>query len=592
MDCLLCREGDDGARLLQRPRERAIGWPFPFGAGFVGRTSCRGRVLVACCRTFFEEVSMRVSLLLLVAVALAAARARGEEARAFPFEEATVEDLQRQMQAGTLTSRALTEAYLARIRDLDRALHSVLEMNPDALAIADALDQERKAKGPRGPLHGIPVLIKDNIATSDAMQTTAGSLALVGVKPPKNAFVVERLRDAGAVILGKTNLSEWANIRSSHSSSGWSARGGQTRNPYALDRTPCGSSSGTGSAIAASLAAVGVGTETDGSIVCPSSAAALVGIKPTVGLVSRSGIVPISHTQDTAGPIARTVADAAVLLTVLASVDPSDAATAAGDGKAADYSKSLRVDALKGARIGVLRAKMYGVSPAADRTLDAALEVLKKQGAVLVDPADLPRLGDYDDAELEVLLTELKADLATYLASYAPGAPFKDLQGLVDWNRAHAEAEMPWFGQELFEQALKKGPLTGAAYRKALAKCRSLARTKGIDAVIVKHELDALVAPTGGAPWLIDLITGDHYTMGSSTPAAVAGTPAITVPAAFEHGLPLGITFMGKAWSEQRLIELAYAFEQATHARHPPKLLPTVDSSDAPAGPTAAAQRK
>ena len=510
-----------------------------------------------------------------------AAPAPAEEPAPFRFEEATVADLQAEMQAGRLTSRALTEAYLARIRDVDPKIASVLEVNPDALAIADALDAERKTKGPRGPLHGIPVLIKDNIATADGMQTTAGSLALMGVKPPKDAFVVERLRAAGAVILGKTNLSEWANIRSTHTSSGWSGRGGQTRNPYALDRSPCGSSSGTGAAIAANLAAVGVGTETDGSVVCPSSAQALVGLKPTVGLVSRSGIVPISHTQDTAGPMGRTVADVAALLTAMAGGDPADRATAASKGKAAsDYAKGLDAGALAGARIGVVRAKTFGISPEADRVTNSAIAVLKAKGAVIVDPADIPHLGEYDDAELDVLLTEFKWDLAAYLKEWAPDAPVKTLAALIEWNRKNAPAEMPFFGQELFERAAKKGPLTGAAYLKSLRKCRQLARRNGLDAAFAKYKVDALLAPTGGAPWMIDLVTGDHFTMSSSTPAAVARTPAITVPAGFEFGLPVAITFMGPAWSEAKLLNLAYAYEQATHARRPPRLAPAADLTD------------
>ncbi len=495
-----------------------------------------------------------------------------------PVEEATLAELQSRMQSGKLTAHALTLAYLARIRAIDPQLKSVLEVNPDALAIADALDLERKTKGARGPLHGIPVLIKDNLATADKLQTTAGSFALLGVKPPRDSFVVERLRAAGAIILGKTNLSEWANMRSPHSSSGWSGRGGQTHNPYALDRTPCGSSSGTGAAIAASLAAVGIGTETDGSIVCPSSSQSLVGIKPTVGLVSRSGIVPISHTQDTPGPMARSVADAAALLSAIAAVDPADPATAASKGKAAaDYTKYLDLNGLKGARIGVVRAKMFGISPAADEATEAAILVLKAQGAVIVDPADIPHLGETDDAELEVLLTELKADLATYLSQWAPGAPVHSVEELIAFNRKHAGAELPFFGQEQFEAAVKKGSLTSPEYKKALETCRKLSRDEGLDAVFAQHKLDALLAPTGGPPWVIDLLTGDHFTMSSSTPAAVAGYPAITVPAGFQHGLPLGITFMGPAWSEGKLIKFAYAYEQATHLRRPPRFLPTAE---------------
>jgi len=518
------------------------------------------------------------ALLALPVFATFTALAGDAAAPAFPYEEATVAELQAEMRAGRLTSRALTEAYLARIREVDPQLRSVLEVNPDALAIADALDAERKAKGPRGPLHGIPVLVKDNIATADRMQTTAGSLALLGVRPPRDAAVIERLRAAGAVLLGKTNLSEWANIRSSRSSSGWSARGGQCRNPYALDRTPCGSSSGTGAAIAANLATVGVGTETDGSIVCPSSSQSLVGLKPTVGLVSRSGIVPISSTQDTAGPMGRSVADVAALLSAMAGADASDAATAASKGKAAaDYTTFLEAGGLKGARIGVVRAKAFGSSPATDRALETAIAVLKAKGAVVVDPVEIPHLGEYDDAELDVLLTEMKAGLADYLKEWAPGAPVKSLEELIAWNREHAAREMPYFGQELFEQAAKKGPLTSPEYRKSLEKCRKLALDEGLAAVFGGQKLDALVAPTGGLPWVIDLVTGDHFGMSSSTPPAVAGTPAITVPAGFERGLPVGITFMGPAWSEGKLLKLAYSYEQATRARRPPRLAQGAD---------------
>ena len=531
-------------------------------------------------RLHLSSVRLPLAAVALGAFALAPTGARGGDGAppAFPYEEATVAELQSRMASGHLTAHDLTEAYLARIRELDPRLQSLLEVNPDALAIADQLDVERAAKGARGPLHGIPVVIKDNIATADRMQTTAGSLALFGVRPPHDAFIVERLRAAGAVLLGKTNLSEWANIRSTRSSSGWSARGGQTHNPYALDRNPCGSSSGTGAAVAANLAAVGVGTETDGSIVCPSSVQALVGLKPTVGLVSRTGIVPISHTQDTAGPMGRTVADVAALLSVLVAADPADPATDASRGKSAsDYTRFLDPAGLKGTRIGVVRAKVFGISPAADRVTEAAIQVLKAHGAVVVDPADIPHLGEYDDPELEVLLTELKADLADYLKAWAPGAPARTLDELIDWNRKHSASELPYFGQELFEQAAKKGPLSGAEYRKALATCRKLAREEGLDAVFARHRLDALLAPTGGAPWVIDLVTGDHFGMSSSTPAAVAGTPAITVPAGFERGLPLGITFMGPAWSEGTLIRIAYAYEQASRARRPPRLAPSAD---------------
>ena len=499
-------------------------------------------------------------------------------APAFAIEEATVAELQAGMASGRFTARQLAEAYLARIATVDPQLRSVLEVNPDALVTAGALDAERREKGARGPLHGIPVLLKDSIATADRMETTAGSLALMGVKPPRDAFLVERLRAAGAVILGKTNLSEWANIRSSHSSSGWSARGGQTRNPYALDRNPCGSSSGTGVAVAANLAAVGVGTETDGSIVCPSSATGLVGMKPTVGLVSRSGIVPIAASQDTAGPMARTVADAAALLTVLAGVDPADPATAASRGRVPkDYTAFLDADGLRGARIGVARKKLFGISDAVDRLMEDAVAEMRRRGAVIVDPADIPHLGEYDEAELEVLLYELKAGMERYLADWAPGAPVRNLQDVIAFNQRHREEEMPYFGQDLFEKAARKGPLTDRAYRRALAKARRLSRREGLDAVFDRHRLDAIVAPTGGPAWVTDLVNGDHFVLGSSTPAAVAGYPAITVPVGQVFGLPVGITFMGRPWSEATLLRLAHAYEQATRLRRPPRLAPEAD---------------
>jgi amidase len=501
---------------------------------------------------------------------------------AFELEEVTFSELQAGMQAGRHTARSLAEAYLARIEAVDRTgptLRSVIEVNPDAIAIATALDDERKAKGPRGPLHGIPVLIKDNIATSDRMMTTAGSLALAGAVAPRDSFVAEQLRKTGAVILGKTNLSEWANFRSSRSSSGWSGRGGQCANPYALDRNPCGSSSGTGAAVSANLAAGGVGTETDGSIVCPSHACSLVGIKPTVGLVSRSGIVPISHTQDTAGPMARSVADAAALLTALAGADPRDAATAASRGKGADYARFLDANGLKGARIGVARAKLFGYSPGADALVEEAVKEMERVGAVVVDPADVPHLGEYDDPEFEVLLYEFKADLNAYLAEWAPGAQVRTLADVIAFNEADRDRELPYFGQDIMEKAQKKGPLTEKAYLKALAHCRRLSREKGLDAVMAKHRLDAIVAPTGSPPWLTDLVTGDHFLGASSTPAAVAGYPSITVPAGYSFGLPVGITFIGRAWGEGSLIRLAYAFEQATKVRKPPRFLPTANLS-------------
>ena len=492
----------------------------------------------------------------------------------FPLQEMTVEAMQKGMADGSLTSRQLTDLYLARIAQLDREgpkLGSVIETNPDAPAIADALDQERKEKGPRGPLHGIPVLIKDNIDTADKMMTTAGSLALVGPAPARDAFIVERLRAAGAVILGKTNLSEWANFRSTRSVSGWSGRGGLVKNPYSLERSACGSSSGTGAAIAANLAAVGVGTETDGSIICPSSTNGLVGIKPTVGLASRSGIVPISHTQDTPGPMARTVHDAAVLLGAMAGADAADESTAASAGKLpADFAAGLDAGALKGARIGVLRGPFVGYSPRSDLVLDAAVEKLKELGAEVVDPTELPHAGKYDGDEFEVLQYEFKADLNAYLANRT-GLEVRTLADLIAYNDKNSAKEMPHFGQELFLECEKKGPLTEAKYKEALAKARKLSR-EGIDKALKGANLDALVALSGGPAWTVDLVNGDHYLGSSTTPAAVSGYPSITVPAGDVAGLPIGVSFVGTAWSEARLIQLAYAFEQATKARKVPGL--------------------
>ncbi|HMC76111.1 MAG TPA: amidase [Vicinamibacterales bacterium] len=493
--------------------------------------------------------------LLLVAALHAAAPAQAP----FALEEATAAQLQAWMTSGRYTARQVAEMYLRRIEDVDRAgptLRSVIELNPDALAIADALDAERKAGRVRGPMHGIPVLIKDNIDTADRMMTTAGSLALEGAKPARDAALVAQLRAAGAVILGKTNLSEWANFRSTHSTSGWSGRGGQVRNPYALDRNPCGSSSGTGAAIAANLAAIGVGTETDGSIVCPSGANALVGIKPTLGLVSGAGIIPISHSQDTAGPMARTVADAALLLGVMAS-------------PARDFSASLDAGALKGARIGVARKQYFGYSDATDRLIERAIADMKAQGAVIVDPADIPSASQMDACEMEVLLFEFKADLNKYLAALA-SSPVRSLAEIIAFNEREKPREMPYFGQELLRRAEKKGPLTSPAYRAAAAKCRRLARAGGIDLVLRRHRLDAIVAPTGSPAWTTDLVNGDHFTGASSTPAAVAGYASITVPAGDAFGLPVGVSFIGGSGSDAKLIAMAYAYEQATKHRRPP----------------------
>ena len=518
------------------------------------------------------------------AVATAAAdRPRTGPTRAvtpFELEEATVAELQKGMAEGRYTARRITELYLARIAEMDGAgvaLHSIIETNPEAVTIAEELDRERASKGARGPLHGIPVLLKDNIDTADRMTTTAGSLALEGSIPPRDSHVAERLRAAGAVLLAKANMSEWANIRSTRSSSGWSARGGQCRNPFVLDRNPCGSSSGSGAAVSANFGAVAVGTETDGSIVCPASANGVVGLKPTVGLLSRAGIIPISHTQDTAGPLCRTVADAAALLAALAGADPRDRATAAATGHIPpDYTTFLDKGGLNGARIGVAREKFFGYSDATDRLAEAALGVLRREGAVVVDPADIPHAGTYDDAELAVLLFELKADLNTYLATLGPTARVRTLADVIAFNEQHREEEMPYFGQELFLQAQEKGSLATPAYRKALDTCRRLSRSAGIDAVMAKHRLDALVAPTGNPAWPTDLVNGDHFTGSSSTPAAVAGYPSISVPMGFAWGLPVNLSFFGRPWTEPTLIRIAYAFEQITMHRKPPRFLPTL----------------
>jgi amidase len=510
--------------------------------------------------------------------AVAPAKPASPEVKPFELDEITITELQEGMKSGKFTARSLVEKYSARVEEIDKpTVNAIIEMNPDAEAMAKALDQERKAKGPRGPLHGIPVLIKDNIDTADRMMTTAGSLALVGApKPPKDSFVAVKLRAAGAVILGKTNLSEWANMRSNHSTSGWSGRGGLTRNPYALDRNPCGSSSGTGAGISANLAAAGIGTETDGSIVCPSSSNGLAGIKPTVGLVSRAGIIPISHSQDGAGPMCRTVRDAAILLGALAGVDPDDAATAASAGKSqTDYAKFCDPNGLKGARIGVAR-KYFGFNDAVDALMEQSLNVMRAQGATIVDPADVETLGKFDNTELTVLLYELKADMKAYLAGLGPTAPMKTLKDLIDFNERNRDKEMPYFGQDLFLKAQAKGPLTDKEYVDAVAKNHQLAGNEGIDAVMNKNRLDALVAPTGSPAWVTDLINGDHTSGGSSNAAAVAGYPNINVTAGSIFGLPVGISFFGRAWSEPTLIKLAYSFEQATKARQVPRFLSTI----------------
>ena len=487
--------------------------------------------------------------------------------------EATIADLATAMAAGRTSAVALVDAYLARIGELDRRgpeLHAIIELNPEARSIAEALDRERVERGVRGPLHGIPIVIKDNIGTADRMETTAGSFALVGARPKQDAHVVARLRAAGAVILGKTNLSEWANFRSSRATSGWSARGGQTRNAYVLDRTPCGSSSGAATAIAASLAAGAIGTETDGSIVCPSAISALVGLKPTVGLVSRSGIIPIAASQDTAGPMTRTVRDAALLLNVLADEDAADPRTAESRGKRVDYTKALFEDGLRGARIGVAR-KTFAKHPEVVANIEAAIAVLKERGAIIVDPVDVSDRGF--EKEEDLLLFEFKAGMAAYLASLGDATKLRSVADLVAWNEANKDRELPLFGQELFERAVKVGPLSSDEYKQLKADLQRRARSQ-IDGALAKHKLDALLSASAGPPWVIDVVNGDNFTGASSSLPAIAGYPNVNVPSGFVHELPIGIALFGAAYSEATLLRLAYAYEQASHARRPPRFLP------------------
>ncbi|MCY7347273.1 MAG: amidase [Pyrinomonadaceae bacterium] len=489
------------------------------------------------------------------------------------IEETTVGELQARMKSGELSARRLTEIYLQRIKEIDPKLNSVLEINPDALQIADELDKERKSGKLRGALHGIPVLIKDNIDTADKMKTTAGSLALLDAPTPKqDAFIVSQMRKAGAVIIGKTNLSEWANFRSTKSSSGWSGRGGQTHNPYILDRNPCGSSSGTGAAIAANLAAFGIGTETDGSILCPAATCGLVGIKPTLGLVSRSGIIPIAHSQDTAGPMARTVSDAAILLGVLVGTDRTDSITSNSTKGETDYTKFLRKDGLRGMRIGVAR-QFFGRNAKIDKIIEPHLQVFKDGGATLVD-IQLENQNKFGDAEYEVLLYEFKEDLNKYLANR--GGQYKTLADLIKFNDANKDKEMPYFGQEIFLQAQEKADLNDRAYRLALLQSKLYTQEQGIDAVMNKNTLDAIIAPSGGVAWMTDLVNGDCGVFeGMTSFAAVSGYPSMTVPAGFIQNLPVGISFFGRAFAEPTLIKIAYAFEQATKARKSPKFLAT-----------------
>ncbi|HVG64170.1 MAG TPA: amidase [Hyalangium sp.] len=501
-------------------------------------------------------------------------------ASTFELEEISVAELRDGMASGKWTSKQLTEQYLARIEALNTqgpSLRAVLETNPDAIAIAEALDAERRQGTIRGPLHGIPILLKDNIATHDKMTTTAGSLALEGSIAPEDSFVVKKLREAGAVILGKANLSEWANFRSSRASSGWSGRGRQCRNPYVLDRNPSGSSSGSAVAAAASMCAVAIGSETNGSIVSPASACGVVGVKPTVGLISRTHMIPISHSQDTPGPMARTVRDAAIVLGAMTGIDPADPATAASDGRAhTDYTQFLDANGLQGARIGVARS-LFGVDPSVDALMEAAIALMRQRGAVIVDPARMPNSGEYGNAMFEVMLYEFKADLNAYLANLGPSAPVKSLAEIIAFNQARAATSMPYFGQEILLQAEAKGPLTDQAYLDARATALRIARDEGLDKTMADNNLDAMVGASGGPAWLTNLVGGDHFRIGSSAAAAAARYPIVSVPAGDIQGLPVGINFIGRAWSEPTLLKLAYAFEQATQHRKAPRYLPSLE---------------
>lgn len=532
-------------------------------------------------RTFFKTTALSGSVVALAGVAACTPLPKETEKpdfSEFEFNEFTIDDLQQKMASGEITAVGVCQKYLDRIKLVDPLLKSVIEINPDALEIARQLDDERKAGKSRGPLHGIPVLIKDNIDTYDKMQTTAGSLALEGNRANIDAFIVQKLRDAGTVLLGKTNLSEWANFRSTNSSSGWSGRGGQVRNPFCLDRTPCGSSSGTGAAVSANLCAIGIGTETNGSIVCPSGINGVVGIKPTLGLWSRRGIIPIAHSQDTAGPMARTVKDATILLGALAAFDPTDAETHLERGELFnDYTQFLDQNGLAGKRIGIA-SEMTGFNAKVDELFKQAIEKMKEKGAEIVEDVKFENLRKWDEPSYQVLLYEFKADLNKYLLEH-PAAPVKSMEEIIEFNKKNADREMPWFMQEIFEISQAKDDLTSEEYLKALKDSKLFAGKEGIDAVMEKHNLDAIIAQTNGPAWTIDWVNGDHFSGGSSSPAAISGYPNITVPMGYVHGLPVGISFFGKAWSEPTLIKIAYAYEQATKHRKVPGFLEILENA-------------
>lgn len=529
-------------------------------------------------RTFFKTTAIGSSAIAISGVTACTKQSEipvETDFSTFDLNEITVDKLQQKMKNGDLTSVQICEKYLARIKQVDPILKSVIELNPDALDIAQKLDNERNDGNVRGPLHGIPIMFKDNIDTGDKMQTTAGSLALEGNIASEDAFIIKKLRDAGAVILGKTNLSEWANFRSDNSSSGWSGRGGQVRNPYCLDRSPCGSSSGTGAAVASNLCSIGIGTETNGSIVCPSGVNGIVGIKPTLGMWSRKGIIPIAHSQDTAGPMARTVKDAAILLGALAEFDPNDAKTHIEKGKIySDYTQFLKTDSLAGMRIGIA-SEMIGFNSKVDVLFKEAVKSLKSLGAEIIEETTFEHRRKWGSPSYQVLLYEFKADLNKYLAEH-PKAPVRTMEEIIEFNKKNADREMPWFDQEIFEKAQSKGDLSTEEYLTALKDSKKYAGNEGIDSVMEKHNLDAVIAQTNGPAWTIDWINGDHFSGGSSSPAAISGYPNVTVPMGFVKGLPVGISFFGKAWSEPKLLQIAYAFEQATKHRKTPTFIKTI----------------